>query len=71
MSLDKLCEQLKELRPHFQMEYECAKVRLSIDSRQTGLGCNNCGPIPLPQYRFPVEKTIWRVTYAPVSNPSI
>ena len=48
-----------------------AEVCLSIDCRQTGLGCNNCGPIPLPQYRFPVEKTTWRVTYAPVSNPSI
>ena len=43
-----------------------AEVCLSIDCRQTGLGCNNCGPIPLPQYRFPVEKTTWRVTYAPV-----
>jgi beta-galactosidase len=37
-----------------------AEVCLSIDCRQTGLGCNNCGPIPLPQYRFPVEKTTWR-----------
>ena len=43
-----------------------AEVCLSIDCRQTGLGCNNCGPIPLPQYRFPVEKTSWRVSYAPV-----
>ena len=42
-----------------------AEVCLSIDCRQTGLGCNNCGPIPLPQYRFPVEKTTWRVTFAP------
>jgi beta-galactosidase len=42
-----------------------AEVCLSIDCRQTGLGCNNCGPIPLPQYRFPVEKTIWRVTFSP------
>ena len=42
------------------------EVCLSIDCRQTGLGCNNCGPIPLPQYRFPVEKTTWRVTYTPV-----
>ena len=42
-----------------------AEVCLSIDCRQTGLGCNNCGPIPLPQYRFNVEKTTWRVTYAP------
>ena len=41
------------------------EVCLSIDCRQTGLGCNNCGPIPLPQYRFPVEKTTWRVTFAP------
>lgn len=43
-----------------------AEVCLSIDCRQTGLGCNNCGPIPLPQYRFNVEKTVWRVIYAPV-----
>ena len=42
-----------------------AEVCLSIDCRQTGLGCNNCGPIPLPQYRFNVEKTTWRVTFAP------
>ena len=41
-----------------------AEVCLSIDCRQTGLGCNNCGPIPLPQYRFNVEKTTWRVTFA-------
>ncbi len=45
-----------------------AEVCLSIDCRQTGLGCNNCGPIPLPQYRFNVEKTSWRVTYAPTST---
>ena len=32
---------------------------LTVDCRQTGLGCNNCGPIPLPQYRFPVKKTVW------------
>ena len=41
-----------------------AEVCLSIDCRQAGLGCNNCGPIPLPQYRFNVEKTTWRVTFA-------
>ena len=47
---------------HFTRDDE---VCLSIDCRQTGLGCNNCGPIPLPQYRFNVEKTTWRVTFAP------
>lgn len=43
-----------------------AEVCLSIDCRQTGLGCNNCGPTPLPEYRFKVEKTVWTCTYAPV-----
>ena len=32
---------------------------LTIDCRQTGLGCNSCGPIPLEPYRFAVEKTAW------------
>ena len=36
-----------------------AEVCLSLDCRQTGLGCNNCGPEPLPQYRFAVERTEW------------
>ena len=35
------------------------EVCLSLDCRQTGLGCNNCGPEPLQQYRFPVERTEW------------
>ena len=39
---------------------------LYIDCRQTGLGCNNCGPIPLPQYRFAVEKTEWMLTLQPI-----
>jgi len=41
------------------------EVCLSVDCRQTGLGCNNCGPIPLPQYRFDVGKTAWTVRFAP------
>ena len=44
------------------------EVCLSVDCRQTGLGCNNCGPIPLPQYRFKVEKTRWTCTFSPSQN---
>ena len=39
---------------------------LTVDCRQTGLGCNNCGPIPLPQYRFKVERTEWILRLTPV-----
>ena len=41
------------------------EVCLSLDCRQTGLGCNNCGPIPLDRYRFPVERTCWSIVIAP------
>ena len=44
------------------------EVCLTIDCRQTGLGCNNCGPIPLPQYRFPVERTVWRLLIEPTAH---
>ena len=42
------------------------EVCLSIDCRQTGLGCNNCGPIPLAPYRFKVETTEWTVRLSAV-----
>ena len=42
------------------------EVCLSLDCRQTGLGCNNCGPMPLPQYRFPVGGVTWCVRLSPV-----
>ena len=41
------------------------EICFTLDCRQTGLGCNNCGPIPLPQYRFPVERTVWRFSVTP------
>ena len=41
------------------------EVCLSVDCRQTGLGCNNCGPIPLEPYRFAVERTRWSVRFTP------
>lgn len=43
----------------FQRLVPRSEVCLSLDCRQTGVGCNNCGPIPLPRYRFPVERTAW------------
>ena len=43
----------------FQRLVPREEVCLSLDCRQTGLGCNNCGPMPLAKYRFPVEKTRW------------
>ncbi len=46
------------------------EVCLSLDCRQMGLGCNNCGPIPLPQYRFPVERTVWRFLMRPLARPA-
>jgi len=42
------------------------EVCLSLDCRQTGLGCNNCGPIPLEKYRFAVEPTTWTCVISPV-----
>ena len=42
------------------------EVCLSLDCRQMGLGCNNCGPKPLPQYRFAPEKTVWRFRVMPL-----
>ena len=42
------------------------EVCLTLDCRQMGLGCNNCGPIPLPQYRFKPERTIWTLELSPV-----
>lgn len=42
------------------------EVCLSVDCRQTGLGCYNCGPEPLEKYRFPVGPTAWVCTYSPV-----
>ena len=45
-----------------------SEVCLSLDCRQTGLGCNSCGPIPLPQYRFPVERTAWSYRVRPAGR---
>ena len=42
------------------------EICLAIDCRQMGLGCNNCGPEPLPQYRFKPERTEWAVEISPV-----
>jgi beta-galactosidase len=43
------------------------EVCLSVDCRQTGLGCNNCGPIPLDKYRFRVERTKWVQRWIPAA----
>ena len=42
------------------------EVCLTIDCRQMGLGCDNCGPIPLSQYRFKPERTKWTLELSPV-----
>lgn len=44
------------------------EVCLSLDCRQMGVGCNNCGPIPLSQYRFPVERMTWSWFMTPVGE---
>ena len=44
------------------------EICFTLDCRQTGLGCNNCGPIPLERYRFQVERTAWRFVITPVSR---
>ena len=50
-------------RPHEPRRYNplCPRKEtvLTIDCRQTGLGCNNCGPEPLPPYRFAIGRTEW------------
>ena len=45
--------------PRFQRLVPREEVCLSLDCRQTGLGCNNCGPETLVKYRFPVERIQW------------
>ena len=45
-----------------------AEVCLSVDCRQMGLGCFNCGPETLGKYRFKVERTSWNCRYSPVGG---
>jgi beta-galactosidase len=45
-----------------------AEVCLSVDCRQMGLGCFNCGPETLGKYRFKVERTSWNCRYSPVGR---
>ena len=49
----------------FQRLVPREEVCLSLDCRQMGVGCNNCGPIPLDKYRFPVERTVWTYVISP------
>lgn len=51
---------------HFQPLEPREEVCLSLDCRQTGVGCNNCGPIPLAKYRFKVGRTEWSYLISPV-----
>ena len=41
------------------------EVCLNLDIRQTGLGGASCGPIPEPQYLFPIQSEKWSVTFEP------
>jgi beta-galactosidase len=41
------------------------EVFLDIDVRQLGLGGGSCGPRPLPQYIFPIQKEHWVVYISP------
>ena len=42
-------------------------TNLSLDVRQLGLGSASCGDNPpLPQYRFPVERTAWTLRLTPL-----
>jgi len=66
--LDKARHRPGEVR-QFNPPVPRREVCLSLDCRQTGLGCNNCGPKPLPSYRFSVEKMAWRIICSPVSRP--
>ena len=59
-------------RPGESRRYNALKPRsevcLSVDCRQMGLGCFNCGPETLGKYRFKVERTSWNCRYSPVGG---
>ena len=44
------------------------EVMLNLDVRQTGLGGNSCGPKPMKQYVFPIERTVWTLRIEPVTK---
>ena len=63
--LDKARHRPGEIRQYAPPEPR-KEVCLTIDCRQMGLGCNNCGPRPLPRYRFSPERTVWETELSPV-----
>jgi len=44
------------------------EICLNLDLRQLGLGGASCGPKPLEQYIFPIQKERWSITVAPVKK---
>jgi beta-galactosidase len=55
-----------EKRKCFELE-ESHEIFLKLDARQTGLGGNSCGPIPLKEYIInPNEKVEWTLKISPL-----
>ena len=45
-----------------------AEVCLNLDIRQLGLGGASCGPGPMAQYKFPIQREEWTLRLEPFSN---
>ena len=43
------------------------EVCLNLDLRQLGLGGASCGPMPMEEYKFPIQSEKWKITFAPVA----
>lgn len=48
----------------FNIKPPRAETCLNLDVRQLGLGGASCGPIPEPEFIFPVVETSWNVTFS-------